>query len=132
MEVKEIKNKIKVSRIDLVRMQIITEFIFFRKEQLIPTDIDVLVLLAIDQPVELGRFCNKSTRVLYPDIEAEEFAIRSQNIRNRISKLEKRGVVKKDGTSKKMISINDKISLYTKGDLLLTYNFLSFEADIIK
>ena len=42
MEVNRVQKKIRVSSYELVKYQIITELIFFKKEHLIPSDIELL------------------------------------------------------------------------------------------
>ena len=104
-----------------------TELMFFKKEHLIPSDMELLTLLALWGPMELGAFCTTAAKRIYPDIKPEEIAVRSQNVRNRIVKLEKRLLVEKSKSGKKMIQLADNIAVESKGNVLLDYNFLSVE-----
>ena len=128
MEVNKVQKKIRVTPYDLVKYQIITNFIFFKKEHLIPSDIEILTMLALWGPVELSKFCNAAARRLYGSVELEEFSVRAQNVRNRISKLEKRKIVVKSKDNKKLIQITPNIDIYRKGNILLDYNLLSIES----
>ena len=127
MEVNRIQKKIRVSAYDSVKYQIMTELMFFKKEHLIPSDMELLTLLALWGPMELGAFCTTAAKRIYPDIKPEEIAVRSQNVRNRIVKLEKRLLVEKSKSGKKMIQLADNIAVESKGNVLLDYNFLSVE-----
>lgn len=128
MEVNRVQKKIRVSSYDVVKYQIITELIFFKKEHLIPTDIELLTLLALWGPIELGKFCNAAAKKLYTNIEMEEFSVRAQNVRNRMAKLEKRGIVQKINNGKRQIQINTSLDIYGKGNILLDYNILAVES----
>jgi hypothetical protein len=127
MEVNRVQKKIRVTPYDLVKYQIITDLIFFKKEHLIPSDIEILTMLALWGPVELSKFCNTAAKKMYGQVEPEEFSIRAQNIRNRISKLEKRHIVTKSAINKKLIQITPAIDIHRKGNILLDYNILSLE-----
>lgn len=124
MEVNKVQKKVRVSKHDAVKYQIITELIFFKKEHVIPSDIELLTLLAMWGPLELSAFCNAAAKFLYKNIEPEEFSIRAQNVRNRMVKLEKRGFVQK---GKKIVQINPSMTIQRKGNILLDYNFLAIE-----
>lgn len=128
MEVNRVQKKIRVSSYDVVKYQIITELIFFKKEHLIPSDIELLTLLALWGPIELGKFCNAAAKKLYKNIEMEEFSVRAQNVRNRMAKLEKRGIIQKINNGKRQIQISPSLSIYGKGNVLLDYNILAVES----
>jgi len=127
MEVTKIEKKYRLSKHDLVKYQIITELIFFKKENLIPSDIELLTLLGTWGPMELSKFCNAAAKKLYSNIEPEEFSTRAQNVRNRMSKLEKRGIISKS-LDKKTILIAGVI-IQSKGNVLLDYKFLTVESN---
>jgi hypothetical protein len=78
--------------------------------------------------MELGTFCTRAAKAVNPDIKPEEIAVRAQNVRNRIVKLEKRALVEKSKRGKKMIQITGRIPVAAKGNVLLDYNFLAVEA----
>jgi hypothetical protein len=127
MEVNKIEKKYRLSKHDLVKYQIITELIFFKKENLIPSDIELLTLLGTWGPMELSKFCNAAAKKLHPNIEPEEFSTRAQNVRNRMSKLEKRGIISKS-LDKKTILIAGVV-IQSKGNVLLDYKFLTVESN---
>jgi hypothetical protein len=128
MEVNRVQKKIRVSSYDVVKYQIITELIFFKKEHLIPSDIELLTLLALWGPIELGKFCNAAAKKLYKNIEMEEFSVRAQNVRNSMAKLEKRSIIEKINNGKRQIQISTSLNIYGKGNVLLDYNILAVES----
>lgn len=127
MEVNKFERKMKMSKVDLIKYQVITELIFIKKEHVIPSDVELLTLLALWGPVEMGKFCNAAARQLYQTIEPEEFSVRAQNVRNRITKLQKRGLVVKRKDSRRLIQLDPSIPIHSKGNVLLSHNFLSLE-----
>lgn len=129
MEVTKIERKYRLTHHDLVKYQVMTEFVFFRKEALSDADIDLLTLLAIVGPVELTKFCSMAVKQSSPNLEPEEFAVKSQNIRNKITKLEKRGFIKKSDSYKKTIEIQSEVNIQRKGNILLDYKFLALETN---
>lgn len=128
MEVNKIHKKLRVSSYDIVKYQLITELIFFRNEHMIQSDIELLTLLVLWGPIDLGAFCSKASKELYKDALPEEFSIRSQNVRNRLVKLEKRGMITKTKIGKKVIHINPVLNIHGKGNILLDYNLLAIES----
>lgn len=128
MEVTKVERKYRLTHHDLVKYQVMTEFVFFRKEQLSDADVDLLTLLALTGPVELTKFCSIVVKQSSTNLEPEEFAVKSQNIRNKISKLEKRGFIKKSDSYKKTIEIQSTVKIQKTGNILLDYKFLAVES----
>lgn len=128
MEVKKVNKKLRLSTPDIVRYQLITEVSFFRKEFLIPSDLEILTLLVMWGPIELGGFCAAAAKVIYSESLPEELSTRAQNIRNRIVKLEKRKIIIKSKTGRKVIVLNPDIDIQSKGNILLDYNYLAVES----
>jgi hypothetical protein len=129
MEVKKITKKLRVTTPDVIKYQLITEIVFFKKEYLIPSDLDILILLVMWGPMDLVSFCMNAAKHLYPETPPEDLSIRSQNVRNRVVKLEKRNIVIKSKTGRKTISLNPNIDVHSKGNILLDYNYLAVESN---
>jgi hypothetical protein len=127
MEVKKINKKLRLSTTDIVRYQLLTEILFFKNEYLIPSDLEILTLLVMWGPIELGGFCASAAKVIYPKSLPEELSTRAQNIRNRIVKLEKRNIIIKSKTGRKVIVLNPDIDIQSKGNILLDYNYLALD-----
>lgn len=128
MNVNKISKKLRITPQDSVRYQLITSIIFFRKETLTPSELDIMVQLALEGEAELGSFCTEITKKLYVIERPEQFSTKSQNVRNIINKLNKRGFIDKSlQPGKKTIRIHPEIEVHHKGNVLLDYNFLSVE-----
>ena len=127
MEVKKINKKLKMSTQEIIKYQLLTEVLFFKNEYLIPSDLEILTLLVMWGPIDLGGFCASAAKVIYPDSLPEELSTRAQNIRNRIVKLEKRHIIVKSKTGRKIIALNPNIDIHSKGNILLDYNYLAVE-----
>jgi hypothetical protein len=125
MEVNKVEKKYRLTHYDLVKYQVITEFVFFKKENLIDTDLELLTLLALEGPVDLTKFCNTVVKKTYPEINPEEFGVRAQNIRNKLTKLEKRGMIRKSEAYKKTIEIAMSVPVLKSGNVMLDYKFLA-------
>jgi hypothetical protein len=129
MEVKKVTKKLRVSTPDVIKYQLITEIVFSKNEYLIPSDLDILILLVMWGPMELVGFCMDAAKQLYPNTAPEDLSVRSQNVRNRIVKLEKRNIVTKSKTGRKIISLSSDINVQSEGNILLDYNYLAVESN---
>lgn len=127
MKVNKIDKKVLLPFKELLRYQIVYDLVFVKKESVIPFDIELLTLLSFCGEIELGKFCTQATKELYEIQELEDFANKSQNIRNRINKLVKRNLIMKSMGNKKFIRLNDNITVHRESNLLLNYNFLGIE-----
>jgi len=127
MEVKKVNKKLRLSTLDVIRYQLITEILFFKNEYLIPSDLEILTLLVMWGPIDLGGFCASAAKIMYKESLPEELSTRAQNIRNRIVKLEKRKIIVKSKTGRKIIALNPDIDIQSEGNILLDYNYLALE-----
>ena len=126
MNVQRVTKKLRITPSDSVRFQLITALVFFKKETLTPSELDILTNLALEGTIELGAFCTSTTKKLYTIDKMEEFSVKSQNIRNIITKLNKRGFVDKStGKGKKTIRLHPNIEIQADGNVLLDFHFLS-------
>lgn len=128
MEVTKIEKKYRLSRYELVKYQLITDLLFFKKQHISDSDLELLTWLGLKGPVDLTNFCNFIVKTTNKEIQPEEFAVKSQNVRNKLSKLEKKGYVVKSETYKKMIELSPTLAVQRTGNILLDYKFLSVEA----
>ena len=126
MDINRVTKKIRLSQMESVRFQLITALMFFKKETLTSSELDILTHLVLAEEDELGRFCTETVKKMYTITKMEEFSVKSQNIRNIITKLSKRGfILKSTGKGKKTIKLNPSIEIYHTGNVLLDYNFIS-------
>jgi hypothetical protein len=129
MQVLKKDKKLRVSEFESVKYQLITELSFVRKELIIPSDIDLLAVLAIWGPIGLSNFCHKAANTLYPDTEPVKLLLKSQNIRNKVGKLFRRGFIEKTEDSRKAIRLNLSFDIITGQNILLNFNLLTVESN---
>lgn len=125
MEVNRIVKKYRVNHFELVRFQLLAELVFLRKEVISPADLEILALLALWGPMELKSFCDRASEIVYSRTEKPE--VRSQNVRNRMVHLERRGFVDKSKRGKKVLSISPALGVEVDTNLLVNYNLLALE-----
>jgi hypothetical protein len=128
MQVLKKDKKLRVTEFDSVKFQLITELTFVRKEQVIHTDIDLLAILAIWGPSNLSEFCWNAANALYPNAEPEKLLLRAQNIRNKITKLTRRGFVEKTSDTRKGVRLSPSLEVVTGRNILLNFNLLTLES----
>ena len=126
MDVKTIEKKTKLTVEQSVKFQLLTQLVFFKGMILTNTEIDIMTYLVIGKIKDLSSFCTEATKKMYKIDKMEEFAVRSQNIRNIVNKLVKKNlVVKSQEVGKKSIALNPAIEIFFEGPILLNYMFLS-------
>jgi hypothetical protein len=127
MKLDRVQRKIRMTPFDLARYQVVTEVIFFRKEHLILSDIDLLSLLTLWGPVELRAFCARAARNMYPDVALQFIPTREQNVRNRLVKLAKRGLLLKNPDRTIVIHPGLGIQSPGKQSILLDHQLLALQ-----
>ena len=127
---KTITKKIRLTHSNFILYQLLIDVVLQKGIILTKPEIDILVNLSINGEVELGLFCNELTKKMYDIKRMEEFSVKSQNIRNIIGKLERKGLIEKtnNGGIKKYISISSDIELHNYDEVLLNYQFLFVNA----
>lgn len=132
MEINKLTRKVRLDSLHTaIKYQLITELVFLRKQSIIDSDLVYLTLLGEWGAMSLKQFCHKAVLYLFGEDSANDgikHPVRVQTVRNRLSILEKRGFIVKNGRGNKTISINPAIPLRTDTNLLLEYNFLYLEA----
>ena len=128
MQVLKKDKKLRVTEFDSVKFQLITELTFVRKEEVINSDIELLTVLALWGPSNLSEFCWNAVNVMYPDTEPEKLLLKAQNIRNKISKLTKRGFVEKTSDTRKGVRLSPSLDVVSGKNILLNFNLLTIES----
>ena len=118
--VNQVQKRIRMSKNDIIKYQILTHC-YVNRIQVSGSDLECLTLLAILGPIELTSFC-------YDASEEYDIFKSSQTVRNCINKFEKKNIVSKDSSNKKVILINENIKIQTEGNILLDYKFLANES----
>jgi hypothetical protein len=124
-KLERVTRRVRTSPFDLVRYQVIAELAFYRREHMIPSDIELLTWLALWGPLERRAFCARAARSVYPEAGAGQLPTREQNVRNRVVKLEKRGLVVRPPGQGRMIAVNPALGIRSGGDILLEHQLLS-------
>lgn len=82
-------------------------------------DLSCLAFLALAGEKELTEFCEAATK--------NKIFGSSQSVRNAITKAEKKGLIVKNGKSKKKIFLNPDMKIQITGNILLDYKFIYVE-----
>jgi hypothetical protein len=116
--VNQVDKKVKMSKWEIVKYQILTHC-YLSKISVSEADLDCLTFLALEGDQELTSFCVKA--------HIKDIFSSTQSVRNCLTKAEKKNLIKKEGKNKKKIFINPDIKVYSKGNILLDFKFLSVE-----
>lgn len=108
----------------VIRFHLIAKIVFEKNEDIINSDLILLSNLVSAGSIELRKFCYILARKLFPGINPEEYAVKEQNIRNRINKLEKRGLIVKSKKHNKLIKINPDYDITVEKHVLYKYSLL--------
>ena len=116
--VNQVGKKVKMDKFDIVKYQILTHC-YLNKINVSEADLNCLTYLALEGDQELTSFCNKAfTHKVFSS---------TQSVRNCLTKAEKKNLIKKEGKNKKKIFIHPDLNVYSKGNILLDFKFLSVE-----
>ena len=117
--VNQIDKKVKIDKWGVVKYQLLTHC-YLSNIFVSDSELNCLTYLAIQGEQELTAFCNV--------IHEKRIFSSAQSARNCLAKLEKKGMIVKEGKNKKKIAVNPNLNVYTKGNILLDFKFLSVEA----
>lgn len=124
ISVNKIEKKYRTDQESLIKLHLLYELSFIKGEELINSDIEILVYLIQSGPTELREFCYKAARIFY-EVKPEEYAVKEQNVRNRIVKLEKRGFIVKKKKHNKTINIHPSLDIKLTAPTLLQYSLVN-------
>jgi len=117
--VNQVDKRVMLNRWDIVKYQLVTHC-YLSKIPVSEADLQCLTLLALEGEAELTSFCEKAF--------SEKIFSSIQSVRNCLTKVEKKKLIKKEGKNKKRIYIAPDLKLQASGNILLDYKFLSVEA----
>jgi len=112
----------KVAKLDIdviVKYQIITHC-YLQGIVVSESDLDCLTMLAFNPGIELTEFCNQ--------VSDEGIFKSSQSVRNAVNKAERKNLVVKDGSSRKVISLNPDMKVEIKAPVMLNFKFVGLES----
>ena len=105
---------------DIVKYQLLT-YCHLNNISVSEADLNCLTYLALEGNQELTSFCLKAhSKNIFSSV---------QSVRNCLSKAEKKLLIKKEGKNRKKIYINPEMNIYSKGNVLLDFKFLSVETE---
>ena len=119
--VNQVQKRVKMSKWDIVKFQLVT-YCYLNRITVSNADLDCLTLLSLNSPIELTHFC-------YDASEEHKIFKSPQTVRNSINKAEKNGLILKDTSNKKEISINSILNVQTEGNVLLDYKILASDSE---
>jgi|TARA_R100001460_G_scaffold12691_11_gene28987 hypothetical protein len=117
--VKKVDLKLKVGMDKCIMYQILS-YCFFKEIIISNSDLKFLMELSKRNGIELTKFCI--------ELVSKDIFKSPQSARNAITKAAKKGLVIKNGTNKKTISINSDINVQVEGLVLLDYKILGNES----
>ena len=107
-----VQKKVRMGQRDIIKYQLLTHC-FINNIQLSNNELDCLTLLGVCGEFELSTFCTMAVD--------ENIFKTSQTVRNFLGKAVKSKLVDKTGTSKKIIKLNDLLSVQTNGNIVLDF-----------
>ena len=107
-----VTKKVMMGYNDIIKYQIMT-YCFINKIQLSNNEMNCLALLGAYGECELSEFCNSTV--------SEKIFKTSQTVRNFLSKACKLNLVKKLGTNKKKILLQEGLKIQTEGNIILDF-----------
>ena len=116
--VNQVDKRVKLNKWNIVKYQLLTHC-YLNGISVSESDLNCLTYLALEGDQELTSFCNKAY--------AKQIFSSIQSVRNCLTKAEKKGLIKKEGKNKKKIYVNPDIKVFSQGNILLDYKFLSVE-----
>ena len=128
-----VDKRAKLTLSDTIRYQLITHC-YLNKIVLSELDYDCLTNLGMSGEVELTVFCSIMAEKRLKDKLKDspnktKPAIASpQTIRNALIKLEKKGLIYKDGGGRKKIKLHPDLKVQTEGNILLDFKFVYIAA----
>lgn len=116
--VNQINKRVKMTKWDIVKYQILT-YCYINNISVSEADLNCLTYLALEGDQELTSFCMKAhSKSIFSSI---------QSVRNCLTKAEKKRLIKKEGKNRKKIYINPEMNIFSEGNVLLDFKFLSVE-----
>jgi hypothetical protein len=116
--VNQVDKKVKMDKWSIVKYQLITHC-FLSTTHLSNAELNCLTHLALEGEQELTSFCNV--------IHEQQIFSSPQSVRNCLAKLQKKGMIVKEGKNKKKIILNPVLNILSNGNILLDFKFLSID-----
>jgi hypothetical protein len=118
--VNKVNKQVKMSKDQVIKYQILTHC-FLNNIQVSTSDLNCLLELGKVKSIELTKFCKLISKF--------KIFKSAQSCRNALTKAEKKGLIIKNGSNKKTISLNKIMNIQTEGNILLDYKILGIETN---
>lgn len=100
----------KMSKEQIVRFQIVV-YCHLHNVRLSPSDIDCLTMIGLTGKSDLSKVCRK---LVEKDIFSSD-----QSVRNSLTKLQDKGLLKKEGSKLKLVYLAEDMKIQNTGNILL-------------
>ena len=114
--VNQIEKKMRMNNWEAVKYQLLT-YCYLYKISVSDADLECLTFLALEGEQELTSFCSR--------VHEKKIFSSPQSVRNCLTKAARKNLIVKEGKNKKKITINPKLDVFAKGNLLLNFKILS-------
>lgn len=130
-----VDKKVQMTLADIIKYQIITHA-HIHDVTLSDLDLECLTNLSIQGEADLTEFCElmaekrlqERLKKWDPNSKSKKPEASPQTIRNVIIKMEKAGLIYKDGKGRKRISVNPDLKIQSEGNILLNYKMYRVES----
>jgi hypothetical protein len=128
-----VDKRAKLTLSETIRFQVITHC-YLNNIVLSDLDYDCLTNLGMSGEIELTMFCSDmaekrlNEKIKNTKVKGKTPVPSPQTIRNAIIKLEKEGLIYKDGSGRKKIKLHPDLKIQTEGNILLDYKFAYISA----
>ena len=117
--VNQVRKNVKMDLWSIVKFQLAI-YCHLKQMNVSDQDLSCLTFLALSGEKELTDFCETATK--------NKIFGSSQSVRNAITKAEKKGLIIKNGKSKKTIILNPDMKIQISGNILLDYKIVHVES----
>jgi len=133
-----VDKKVQMRLAEIIKFQLISHC-YINRITLSELDLDCLTELGLLGQAELGEFCSlmaekrlQERLEIWANDPEKSVSTRPsaspQTIRNVLIKVEKENLLKKEGTSRKKISLSPDLKIQTSGNIVLNYKVFHLEA----
>ena len=122
---KQVNKRVRMTLDNIIRYQIITHC-FISGITISDSELEGLLLLSVNGECDLSEFanaaCDPKHRTKESILPHQEVVFKTpQTVRNFLSKAQKEGLILKNGTSRKKVSINPELQMQFEGNIVLDF-----------
>lgn len=126
-----VTKKVTMDQRSIIKFQLMI-YCYFQGFSLSDSELECLVLLALNNEADISDFCNASCKESERDRDpnlpyVQDIYANPQVVRNYLNKMERMGLIIKEGRNRKKIYLSADIQLQALGNILLDYKFIHVE-----